>query len=45
MIATIGGIVGQGTTAGIIPVPTTPSISKKQEIENQKGEPGGSPFC
>jgi hypothetical protein len=45
MIATIGGIVVQGTTTGIIPVLTTPGISKKQGLENQKGEPGGSPFC
>jgi hypothetical protein len=45
MIATIGGTVVQGTTTDIIPVLATPGISKKQEMENQKGEPGGSPFC
>ena len=45
MTAITGGTVVQGAiTIDVTPVLTITNISSS-EIENQKGEPGGSPFC
>jgi len=43
MIATIAGTAMAGVT--IIITLQLPSIRTKIWMENQKGEPGGSPFC
>jgi hypothetical protein len=46
MIATIGGTVMQGAiTATVTPVRIIPNFCEKHGIENQEGEPGGSPSC